>query len=86
MLRGNSGDDTLTGGAGADTFDGGAGADAMDGNGGSDVVSYASVSEAVIVTLNDGAANDGGVSDTSGASRDATADIEHVTGGSGTTP
>ena len=83
VLRGNGGDDTLTGGAGADAFDGGAGADAMDGNGGVDVVSYAGVSEAVTVTLNDGAANDGGVSDTSGASRDATADIEHVTGGSG---
>ena len=83
VLRGNSGDDTLTGGAGPDSFDGGTGADSMDGKAGADLVTYAGVAEAVTVTLNDGAANDGGVADTSGANRDATVGIEHVTGGSG---
>jgi Ca2+-binding RTX toxin-like protein len=83
VLRGNAGDDSLTGGGGPDTVDGGAGADTMDGKQGIDLVTYRAVSEAVTITLNDGAANDGGVADTSGANRDITVNLENATGGSG---
>ena len=82
-LVGAAGNDTLTGGAGPDTLDGGAGADTLDGRDGIDRVTYATAPEPVAVSLNDGAANDGGVQDTSGANRDSTLAIENVTGGPG---
>jgi Ca2+-binding RTX toxin-like protein len=74
ILDANSGDDTLRGGSGADLLRGRAGADVLDGGDGVDTASWTD-SEAIVVTLGDGIANDGH-SDESDDARN----VENVTG------
>lgn len=82
-LRGNGGADQLLGSSAEDLLEGGDGPDTLDGRGGLDTVSYAGRSEAVVVTLNDGAGGDGGPLDGAAGARDTTIAIENLVGGAG---
>ncbi len=76
VLRGNFGDDYLEGSEGNDRFFGGQGADVIDGGEGKDMASYASSSEGVSITLEDGfAVGSGGE-----AQGDRLISIERLTG------
>ncbi len=59
VLDGRGGDDRLEGGAGDDVLEGGAGGDHLIGGDGVDTASYASLGEAVTVSLADGTASGG---------------------------
>ncbi len=79
-IAGGPGADMLYGGEGNDTFDEGAapnGADTFDGEGGLDVVSYASRTATVTVTMGSGA------DDGEAGENDDVSMVEGVTGGSG---
>ncbi|MEW6583935.1 MAG: hypothetical protein AB1416_14365, partial [Actinomycetota bacterium] len=82
-LDGGSGPDRVLGGEGDDVLAGGADRDVLDGGDGFDAVGeYAGVAAPVVVTLGDGAANDGPV--TGGVSEgDNLVDVERVQGGAG---
>lgn len=86
-LDGGDGDDSLDGGPGSDVLaglegddaiDGGLGADVFNGGGGFDLADYSGRSDAVTVTLDDGA-GDGAA----GEGDDVRTDVEDVIGGSG---
>ncbi|HEX8105688.1 MAG TPA: calcium-binding protein, partial [Solirubrobacteraceae bacterium] len=82
-LRGDDRATALRGGPGADTLDGGFGADDLVGGDGIDTVTYAQRTAGVTVDI-DASADDGSLSDQSGARRDRVdATVEHVTGGAG---
>jgi Ca2+-binding RTX toxin-like protein len=63
-LNGGLGNDTVFGGAGSDTIDGGLGTNSLDGGGGGDMLSFASVTSGVTVSLAAGTMNGGGHTDT----------------------
>ena len=77
ILLGVAGIDTLDGGDDNDSLDGGAGTDSIVGGNGTNTASYATRSEALILTLDD-TANDG-----TAGENDNLEDIENLTGGSG---
>lgn len=90
IISGGAGDDTITGGAGDDTLNGddgddtfsegsaASGADVFYGGAGTDLVSYASRTNAVTVTI-ENSANDG----ESGELDNVRSDVENITGGAG---
>lgn len=81
MIAGGDGADVLNGDAGNDTFDEGMatnGGDTITGGAGTDTVSYASRTNAVIVTINNVAG-----SGESGEMDKVALDVENVTGGAG---
>jgi Ca2+-binding RTX toxin-like protein len=81
-LRGGDGNDTLSGGDGDDTFDEGNaanGADVINGGRGTDTVDYSARTNALIVTMNGAAANDG----ESGENDNVRGDVENLIAGSG---
>lgn len=80
-LTGLAGDDTLYGDAGDDTFDEGSatsGADAIHGGAGTDLLSYASRTNDLTITV-DSTANDGEASE----GDNVYTDVENITGGDG---
>jgi len=79
FLYGGAGDDTLLGGTGADGMSGGAGGDSASGGTGSDLVSYASATAGVRVSI-DNIANDGNAAD--GRADNIRTDVERINGSS----
>ena len=84
-LVGGPGNDALTGGEGDDTLDGGTGADLLAAGGGVDTVTYAGRSEALVVDLDGGVADDGADTNGDGVADegDAAGAPENLIGGSG---
>lgn len=81
-LRGKGGNDTLNGDAGDDTFDeedAANGADVFNGGAGTDLVDYSQRTNALTVTMDGSAGNDG----ESGENDNVKADVENIKGGSG---
>ena len=74
-LTGDANDNILTGGAGDDTLQGGVGIDTLDGGDGQDTASYSASTDAVKVSLQINAINEGG-----DAQGDVLANIEHLMG------
>jgi len=93
VLTGGAGDDTLSGGAGDDTFDEGAadsGSDVFNGGSGVDTIDYSARSNALVVTMDGVAADDGEYSDDggdpatyTGEADNVMSDVENVEGGAG---
>jgi trimeric autotransporter adhesin len=74
-LTGDAHDNVLSGGAGDDKLQGGVGKDTLDGGDGQDTASYADSTDAVKVSLQDKAINEGG-----DAQGDVLVNIEHLLG------
>lgn len=76
VVQGGGGDDELFGEGGNDSLDGGAGADWLEGGAGSDEASYATRTTSVVVSINGGSRDDGGVGEGDEVR------VENATGGS----